>query len=214
MMVPHYEDDKIKIHKIKCGPYDNNAYLLVCPQTNESIVIDTPVEPGKLIEAAKATSVKSILITHNHLDHIQGFTEVVSAIGGMVGIGEPDASALPTPADFLLTNGENVKAGTLSLVAISTPGHTPGSTCLLAGKHLFTGDTLFPGGPGRTRTPESLKQIIESITTRLFVLGDDLHVYPGHGVDTDLKTAKGEYSVFASKDHGPALCGDVQWLNG
>ena len=211
-MAPHYQDGSITIHKIKCGPYDNNAYLLVCPQTNESVIIDTPAAPGKLIEAAKATNVQAILITHNHFDHIEGFTEVTSAIGARVGIGEADAHSLPKAADFFLKEGDEVRAGTVALKAIHTPGHTPGSTCLLVGSHLFTGDTLFPGGPGKTRTPENLKQIIESITSRLFVLGDNLSFYPGHGDDGDLKTANEEYGVFASKDHPTDLRGDVLWL--
>ena len=129
-MAPHYQDSDITIHKLKCGPYDNNAYILVCPQTNESILIDTPADPGKLIEAARATDVKAILITHNHFDHIEGFTEVTSAIQAPVGIGESDGHALPRPANFFLKDGDEIKAGTVSLKAMSTPGHTPGSTCL------------------------------------------------------------------------------------
>lgn len=211
-MAPHYQDDTIAIHKIKCGPYDNNAYLLVCLQTNESILIDTPAEPDALIEAAKQTDVKAILITHNHTDHLLGFDDVTSAINAPVGIGEADASALSKPADFFLKDGEDVKAGTISLRPIPTPGHTPGSTCLSVGNSLFTGDTLFPGGPGKTRAPENLKQIIESITTRLFPIGDDVNIYPGHGDDGSLKSSKGEYEVFASKEHPADLAGDVEWL--
>ena len=211
-MAPHYEDANIIIEKLKCGPYDNNAYLLVCPQTNESIIIDTPADPGKLIDAAKATSVKAILITHNHVDHIQGFSEVTAAIGAPVGIGEADARALPEAPDFYLEDRQEVKAGTVRLRAISTPGHTAGSTCLVAGKRLFTGDTLFPGGPGRTGSPENLKQIIDSVNSKLFVLGDDFAFYPGHGDDGRLETAKEEYAIYASKDHRADLCGDVLWL--
>ncbi len=212
-MAPHYQDSSITIHKVKCGPYDNNAYLLVCPQTNESILIDTPEDPGSLIAVAKGTDVKSILITHNHSDHIRGFSEVTSALGARVGIGEPDAHALPTPPDFFLKDGEEVKAGTISLKAISTPGHTPGSTCLVVGDRLFTGDTLFPGGPGKTRAPENLRQIIQSITSKLFVLGDGLKLYPGHGDDGDLKSSMEEHAQFASKDHPDDLFGDVLWLS-
>ena len=212
MMDPHYEDTSITIHKLKCGPYDNNAYLVVCPETNESIIIDTPADPSQLIEAAKATKVKAILITHNHFDHIQGLTEVTSATGAPVAIGEADAQALPKAADFFLKDGQEVKAGTVSLKAMSTPGHTPGSTCLASGKHLFTGDTLFPGGPGKTRTPENFIQSVESITGRLFKLDDDVMVYPGHGDDGDLQTSKQEYKIFASRDHRNDLCGDVLWL--
>ena len=211
-MVAHYEDNDIAIHKIKCGPYDNNAYLIVCPRTNESIIIDTPAEPGALIEVAKDTDVQAILITHNHMDHIQGFEEVTSAIQTNVGIGEADADALPNPPTMLLKDGDEIRAGTITLTAISTPGHTPGSTCLVFGNHLFTGDTLFPGGPGRTRAPENLSQIIESITSKLYVLGDDFAIYAGHGDDTDMKTSKEQYAVYASKDHPADLSGDVDWL--
>lgn len=211
MAAPLYQDSSITIHKIKCGPYDNNAYLLVCPKTRESIIIDTPAEPGKLIEAAKGTRVKAILITHNHFDHIQGFEEVTSAIKAPTGIGEADAHALPRAAELLLRDGDEIKAGTITLKAISTPGHTPGSTCLTVAKHLFTGDTLFPGGPGRTRTPQNLTQIIQSITSKLFVLGDDVAIYPGHGSDTTIKAEKDNYSIFASRQHRADLCGDVVW---
>ena len=212
-MAVHYRDETITVHKLKCGPYDNNAYLLVCPKTNESIAIDTPADPGKLIDAARATNVKAILITHNHSDHLEGFGEVTSAIQAPVGIGEPDASALPRPADFFLKDGDEVKAGTVTLKAISTPGHTPGSTCLVVGNSLFTGDTLFPGGPGKTRTPQNLEQIIESISTKLFILSDGLTFYPGHGADGDIKAAKEEYGAYKSKDHPADLCGDVLWLS-
>lgn len=211
-MAPHYQDSSITIHKIKCGPYDNNAYILVCPQTNQSILIDTPEDPAALIEEAQKTEVQAILITHNHSDHIAGFSEVTSAIQAPVGIGEADAGALSRPADFFLKEGQEVKAGTITLKAISTPGHTPGSTCLITGNRLFTGDTLFPNGPGRTRTPENLKQIIESITSRLFVLDEGIHFYPGHGDDGDIKTEKEKYQVFASKSHPADLCGNVEWL--
>ena len=211
-MALHYRDSSIRIHKIKCGPYDNNAYLLVCPKTQESVLIDTPAEPRKLIRTAGATKVKAILITHNHFDHLEGFDEVTSAIDAPVGIGEPDAQALPKAADFYLSDGDEVKAGTLTLKVLSTPGHTPGSTCVLVGNHLITGDTLFPGGPGKTRTPEHLSEIISTITGKIFTLGDNVTFYPGHGADGDVKTSKEEYSVFASKEHTDDLCGDVLWL--
>ena len=208
----HFQDATITIHKIKCGPYDNNAYVLVCPETNESILIDTPQDPGELIRAARQTQVKAILITHNHTDHIQGFSEVITAIDAPVGIGEPDSGALPTSPAMLLRDGDTITAGTITLLTIATPGHTMGSTCLTFGSHLFSGDTLFPNGPGRTRTPENLKQIIESITSRLYVLPDETSIYPGHGDDGNLKMERDKYQVFASREHPDDLCGDVDWL--
>jgi glyoxylase-like metal-dependent hydrolase (beta-lactamase superfamily II) len=211
-MTTHYADEEITIYKVKCAPYDNNAYLLVCPKTNESIIIDTPADHGELIRSAKDSDVKAILITHNHSDHIQGLTQVTSTIPCPVGIGEADAGALPKPPGRFLKDGDIVTAGTIVLQALSTPGHTPGSTCFVVGKHLFSGDTLFPGGPGRSGSPQDLALTIDSITKKLFVLSDVAIFHPGHGEDGDIKTAKQEYAVFESKDHPANLYGDVLWL--
>ena len=211
-MTTHYADEEITIYKVKCAPYDNNAYLLVCPKTNESIIIDTPADHCELIRSAKDSDVKAILITHNHSDHIQGLTQVTSTIPCPVGIGEADAGALPKPPGRFLKDGDIVTAGTIVLQALSTPGHTPGSTCFVVGKHLFSGDTLFPGGPGRSASPQDLALTIDSITKKLFVLRDVVIFHPGHGEDGDIKTAKEEYAVFESKDHPANLYGDVLWL--
>ena len=212
-MAANFQDDTITIHKIQCGPYGNNAYLLVCPETNRSIIVDTPPDPGALIAAAKETDVQAILITHNHWDHIEGLDEVTSAIGAPVGIGADDADGLPNAPQIVIHDADEITAGTLTLTAIFTPGHTPGSTCFSFGPHLFTGDTLFPNGPGRSGSPDALKQLIGSITDRLFVLDEIDNFYPGHGDDGNLATEKGNYEVFASKEHPADLQGDVDWLN-
>ena len=211
-MKPHYMDDDIIIHKVKCGPYDNNAYLLVCPETNESIIIDTPSDPSVLLAVASVTSVRSIVITHNHIDHLLGFDEVIDTFDVPVSIGMADADALPKPADLLLQTGSQIKAGKITLEAIHTPGHTDGSICYLFQKHLFTGDTLFPGGPGKTKSPENLTQIIDSLTTKIFTLSSGILIYPGHGDDGVLEDSKKDYAIFASKEHDANLCGDVEWV--
>ena len=212
-MTPHVTDGDLQIHKIKCGPYDNNAYVIVCLRTRESILIDTPSDPGELIAIASTTKVKAILITHNHMDHLLGFDEVTSAIKAPVGIGGPDASALATDPDFVLEHGSEVSAGGFTLTSIFTPGHTDGSTCFRTGNHLFTGDTLFPGGPGKSRSPEAFSQLIESITMKLFTLPKHLDFYPGHGDDGSMSVSMEEYDLFASKQHPAELCGDVEWGN-
>ena len=212
MATPRYQDDSIIIHKMECGPYANNMYLVVCPQTNESIIIDTPADPEPMIELAKTTDVKAIIITHNHIDHLLGFDAVTAAIDAPVGISTEDADELPRPADRLIKDGDVISAGKVKLIAKLTPGHTAGSTCFYTPGHLFAGDTLFPGGPGKTWSPEAFQQIVESITTKLFILCDDDNVFPGHGGDeTDVKTAKADYADFASREHPDDLFGDVLW---
>ena len=211
-MPVHFQDDEVTIHKIQCGPYGNNAYLLVCPQTNESIIIDAPPDPGALIQVAQETDVKAVLITHNHFDHIEGLDQVTQAIRAPVGIGSADAAGLTAAPEIVIEDGDRISAGTVTLTAIDTPGHTPGSTCFSFGQHLFTGDTLFPNGPGKSRSPEALKQLITSITERLFVLNGIVDFYPGHGDDGNLATERGKYGVFASREHPADLHGDVEWL--
>ena len=210
--MPLFYDKEVKVFKTSCGPYDNNAYLIVCPETGQSIIIDAPTGPGELLDEAKGTQVKAILITHNHQDHLAGLKEMIDATGAHVEAHSEDAAALPVSANVLIKDGDIITAGTIELKVIHTPGHTPGSVCYLVGKHLFSGDTLFPGGPGRSRSPEALKQIITSITEKLYHLPDDTFLLPGHGQDSTLGVSKEEYRVFAEKSHPADLSGDVLWL--
>jgi len=212
-MTPHVTDGNLEIYKITCGPYDNNAYLAVCGRTRESILIDTPADPEELIAIASTTKVRTIVITHNHMDHLLGFDQVTGEFEVPVGIGSPDAHALSVKPDFLLVDGEDIEFGDMALTPISTPGHTDGSTCLRVGGHLFTGDTLFPGGPGKSRSPEALEELIASIELRLLTLSKDVDIYPGHGSDGKLSDSIEDYEVYKSKQHSADLCGDVEWLN-
>ena len=212
MMKPHYTDKRLTIHKITCGPYGNNAYIVVCNKTNQSLLIDTPAEPAVLLAVASTTQVQYIAITHNHMDHLLGFEEITKAIPAKVAIGEADASQLPASPDLSLSDGKDIQIGDLLIKSIHTPGHTDGSTCLYIDGHLFTGDTLFPGGPGKTKSPDHLKEIIESINQKLFVFDDGVNFYPGHGDDGILGESKKEYEVYFSKDHPDDLFGDVEWL--
>jgi len=211
-MPVHFEGD-VRINKINMGPYDNNGYILVCPETNEGIIIDTPAEPEKLLNEIGDVKIGHILITHNHQDHLLGFDEITGSVGAPVGIGANDASALTRPPEVDLKDGDVIKFGNQELKVLATPGHTDGGVCLLVGKHLFSGDTLFPGGPGKTRSPEALQEIIGSITKKLLVLPDDTTVYPGHGSDTSIGDARREYQAFASRQHPSGLSGDVTWLS-
>ena len=154
-------------------------------------MIDAANEHELLLEVSRANGVRRVLTTHGHFDHIQAVTAVRDA-GIDVGIASEDASMLPS-YDFTIPDDDVIEVGDLRLRTIHTPGHTPGSTCfLLEGKPLlFSGDTLFPGGPGNTSFPNaSFDQIIRSIDRRLFTLPDDLLVLPGHGLDTTIGTER------------------------
>ncbi len=212
-MALHY-DGEVKITKVAgMSAMMNNGYLITCPETNEFILIDTPGEPEKLLGAITDENIKAILITHNHGDHLAGFGEITGKVDAPVGISPADAHALPRPPEIDLTDGKVIKFGNQELHVLNTPGHTDGASCFLVGKHLFSGDTLFPGGPGKTRSPEALLEVIDSITKKLLVLSDDTAVYPGHGDDTTIGQARADYQVFASKQHPADLQGDVSWLD-
>jgi glyoxylase-like metal-dependent hydrolase (beta-lactamase superfamily II) len=193
------------------GPYGNNAYIVADRDAGEAIIVDMPAGSRAVIDAARNLKITAILLTHTHPDHWADYDLVKQATGAPV-VCHPAEVIMPTAKiDRPLADGDEIAVGKASLRAIHTPGHTPGSTCYVAGGILFSGDVLFPGGPGRTRTPADLRQSIASITERLYSLPVETLVLPGHGGDTTIGDSKREYSVFASREHPSDLCGDVTW---
>jgi glyoxylase-like metal-dependent hydrolase (beta-lactamase superfamily II) len=187
----HFEDTDVRIDKLVVGPFENNVFVVRSKGTGEAVIIDAANEHELLLEVSRATGVNRVLTTHGHWDHIQAVTAMRDA-GIDVGIAAADAEMLPA-YDFVIGDDEVIEVGDLRLRTIHNPGHTPGSTSfLLEGKPvLFTGDTLFPGGPGNTKTAEGdFPLIIESIDRRLFTLPADLLVFPGHGLDTTVGTER------------------------
>jgi glyoxylase-like metal-dependent hydrolase (beta-lactamase superfamily II) len=184
----HFEDTGVRVDKLVVGPFENNVFVVRCTATGDAVIIDAANEHELLLDVARATGVRRVLTTHGHWDHIQAVTALRDA-GIDVGIAPQDAAMLPS-YDFVIFDDEVIAVGELRLRTIHNPGHTPGSTSFLLEGHpvLFTGDTLFPGGPGNTRTPEGdFPTIIESIDRRLFSLPGHLLVMPGHGLDTTIE---------------------------
>jgi hydroxyacylglutathione hydrolase len=206
------KDENIQIDKMSLGPYETNTYIVTGLKTGDSVIIDAPGESEKVLEAAKRTEVKYILMTHNHMDHTGAMAELRSALGVPVAAHESDAGHMPVKPDMFLNDGDILSVGNLEIKVIHTPGHTPGGLCFYTGNYLLAGDTIFKDGPGRTGSPAALKQVIESITEKIFTLPDDTQIFPGHGDFAVLKEEKDKYAVFASKSHDPKLRGDIVWL--
>lgn len=181
----HYETTDVRIDKLVVGPFENNVYVVRCKQTGEAVLIDAANEHDLLLDVSRASGVRRVLTTHGHWDHVQAVTAMRDA-GIDVGVAAEDAEMMPG-YDFVIPDGELVAVGDVRLRAVHTPGHTAGSTSFVLEGHpvLFSGDTLFPGGPGNTGLPGGdFATIIESIEGRLFTLPPDVIVMPGHGLDT------------------------------
>jgi glyoxylase-like metal-dependent hydrolase (beta-lactamase superfamily II) len=192
-MTLHYEDGQLEIHKLVVGPYENNVFVLRCKETGEAVLLDAANEHEKLLELAERLNVRRVLETHGHWDHIQAVPAMREA-GYEVAVTALDAPRLKEVGyDVFIDDKEVVEVGRLRLDAIHTPGHTEGSICFrVAGSPiLFSGDTLFPGGPGATKFPGGdFPTIIQSIDTKLFTLPAETIVLPGHGDDTTIGTER------------------------
>ena len=192
-MTLHFDDDQLEIHKLVVGPYDNNVFVLRCKATGDAVLLDAANEHEKLLELAQSLNVRRVLETHGHWDHIQAVPAMREA-GYEVAVTALDAPRLKDVGyDVFLDDKEVVEVGRVRLDAIHTPGHTEGSICFkVAGSPIvFSGDTLFPGGPGNaTFEGGDFATIIQSIDSKLLTLPPDTIVLPGHGDDTTVGTER------------------------
>jgi glyoxylase-like metal-dependent hydrolase (beta-lactamase superfamily II) len=193
------EIDGLTVTKIAVGPMHNNAYLLRDTSTGQAILIDAANEAPRLIELIGDTPVGTIVTTHQHADHWQALADVQKHTGAEVVAHPADADGLPVPVSRAVEHGEVLTFGDASVSFVHLRGHTPGSIAVLydAGgaladaPHVFTGDSLFPGGVGKTNSPEDFTSLIDDVRERLFaLLPDATWVYPGHGNDTTLGTER------------------------
>jgi glyoxylase-like metal-dependent hydrolase (beta-lactamase superfamily II) len=207
-----HEDGSLRVMVFEnLGPFSNNAYIIADADSKEAVIVDMPAGSAPVVAAAQDWDVKAILLTHSHGDHWADYDLVTSAIGAPVMAHEAERGVLGNRIHKPVEDGQRIEVGGITMTAIHTPGHTPGSTCFTVGKYLLSGDTLFPGGPGRTRTPADFKQTVESISTRLLTLPGDTEVLTGHGDGTTIARSKKEFAEFAAREHPADLCGDVTW---
>lgn len=187
-MTLHWNDSSTEVHRLVVGPMDNNVFVIRCRESGEAVLLDAANEHERLLELCQALDVRTVLETHGHWDHIQAVPAIRDA-GYRVGITAEDAAMLPS-YDYLLEDESVIEIGRLRIHTHHTPGHTPGSMSFsVEGTPLlFTGDTLFPGGPGATGYEGGdFDTILRSIEDRMFRVFDaDTLVLPGHGTDTTI----------------------------
>jgi glyoxylase-like metal-dependent hydrolase (beta-lactamase superfamily II) len=205
------DNGTIKIIRGSLGPYGTNSYGVICEKTKESIIVDAPGEVEKVKDALAGTFPKYILMTHSHMDHTGGLVQLQKELGVPVAAHLADGAGLPVKPDLALNQGDLVSFGEISLKVLHVPGHTPGSVCFYTKGFLISGDTLFPGGPGKTWSPAAFQQILESLETKIFSLPDETRVFPGHGEPTRVKKERDACRAFVAKGLDPELCGDVSW---
>ena len=180
------------ITKTAVGPMDNNAYVLRCRATGEQLLVDAANDAERLLEVVGTDGLASVVTTHRLGDHWQALQAMVDATGARTYAGREDAPGIPARTDTLLDDGDTVTVGHVRLTARHLVGHTPGSVVLVyddphGHPHLFTGDCLFPGGPGRTTNPADFTSLMDGLEAKVFdALPDETWVYPGHGNDTTL----------------------------
>jgi glyoxylase-like metal-dependent hydrolase (beta-lactamase superfamily II) len=186
-----HELQNLMISKVAVGPMDNNAYLLRCRATDEQLLIDAANDAPTLLTLIGDDGIASVVTTHRHGDHWQALAEVVAATGARTYAGRDDAEGIPVATEVPLEDGDTVRVGNVKLTARHLVGHTPGSIALVyddphGHPHVFTGDCLFPGGPGRTTRPEDFRSLMSGLEEKVFSLPDEAWVYPGHGNDSTL----------------------------
>ncbi len=195
----HWTDASAEVHSLVVGPLDNNVFVVRCRRTGDAVLLDAANEHDRLLAVCQELGVRRVLETHGHWDHIQAVPALRDA-GYDVAVTAADADMLPA-YDSLLEDDSVIEVGDLRLRTLATPGHTPGSMCFLldGSPLLFSGDTLFPGGPGTTRAGGDFPTILASIDRRLFTLDPDTVVLPGHGADTTIGAERPHLQEWADR---------------
>jgi glyoxylase-like metal-dependent hydrolase (beta-lactamase superfamily II) len=187
----------LTIRRVSVSAMDNNSYLLTCASTGAQLLVDAADDAPRLLSLVREGSpdgrLDTIVTTHRHWDHVRALADVAAATGARTAAGEDDADHLPVAPDARLRHGDTVPVGDVALDVVHLRGHTPGSVALVhrgadGSTHVFTGDSLFPGGVGNTQGDAArFASLLADVEERLFaVLPDDAHVHPGHGAGTTI----------------------------
>ena len=200
----HRRLDQLSITKFSVGDMDNNVYLLRCSVTGEQLLIDAADDADRILTEVGPDGLNTVITTHRHWDHVRATAEVVDRTGA-TGLAHVDDSEAIPAVTRTVRDGDTVPLGATTVDIIHLVGHTPGSIAVLyrepGGRaHLFTGDSLFPGGVGRTESPEDFRSLIDDVEHKLFDrFGDDTRVYPGHGDDTTLGVERPHLAAWRSR---------------
>ncbi|HJU96542.1 MAG TPA: MBL fold metallo-hydrolase [Jiangellaceae bacterium] len=193
------------ITKASVGPADNNVYVLRCRRTGEELVVDAAAEPARILALCGEGPLVRVVTTHHHRDHWQALAAVVERTGAATVAHPDDAVAIEVATTEPVLDGHRVNVGAVALEVIHLVGHTPGGIALLyddptGSPHLWTGDSLFPGGPGRTTNTEEFIALMDGLEEKVFArLPDETWVYPGHGADTTLGTERPRLSEYRER---------------
>lgn len=201
----------LDLMRLEVGPWPMNCYLVRCRATGQMAIIDPGADAERILTTAGGAPIQCVLLTHGHPDHIGALAAIRQATGAPLGIHPADASAFGVDGDFPLVDGTQVEVGQEMIAVVHMPGHTPGSVALLLNGRALVGDSIFPGGPGHTPSPEALAQSLDSLARTVFSWPDDTKLYPGHGVHTTVGVERPAFHRFLAAKRPPELCGDVSW---
>lgn len=203
----------ITLHTREVGPWPMNTYLLVCKDTNKSVVVDPGADADAIFGMAKDTDISKILITHGHHDHIQALDEIKNRTNALVYMNVADSELFNIDYDIPLMDEGVLSFGNSQIRVIFTPGHTPGSTSFDIGEgRILVGDTIFVGGPGHTGSPRDFSTTMKTMQDIVFSWSDETNFYPGHGASGKIGVERAAFENFIARGWSDKLHGDITWI--
>ncbi len=206
------ENSEFQVTRLQLGPYGNNSYILKDRASKEAVLVDAPWDAPRLLGELSDSHLVAILLTHAHPDHTMVLEDIRSSTGAPVGVNTLEPGAMELAPEMALEDGQVIPVGKIKLQVLHTPGHTLGSSTFVVHSLVaFCGDTIFPGGPGRTWSPEGFQALISSLEKKIFTLSPDTLLLPGHGEGITVRDSLSEYRRFVSKGPRRGLWGEVRW---